>query len=126
MKELAAFLLARVGGKENPTKDDVTKILDSVGIKADEAALNSLFDDISKLQGGVEAAIQSGMAKLAVVPAGGGGGGGGAGGAAAGGAAGGAAAQAEKEEEEEEEESEKGGGGNLFGAEDEESEEESD
>jgi large subunit ribosomal protein LP2 len=35
MRILGAYLLAVLGGNAAPTKNDVTKILDSVGIKAD-------------------------------------------------------------------------------------------
>ena len=71
MKEVVAFLLARLGGNEKPTKEDVTKILDSVGIKPDDAKLDALFDDIGKLTVSIDEAIASGMEKLAIIPAGG-------------------------------------------------------
>ena len=71
MKEVSAYLLARLGGKDKPSKEDVAAILDSVGIKADDAKLNALFADVEKLEGSVDQAIQQGMAKLAVIPSGG-------------------------------------------------------
>eukprot|EP00483_Globobulimina_turgida_P005897 UN05907 len=82
MKEVVCYLLARLGGNEKPSKEDVTAILDSVGIKPDTDKLNALFDDIGKLDKSVDEAIKAGMEKLAVIPAGGGGGGGSGGGAA--------------------------------------------
>merc|ERR1712154_587900 len=53
---------------------DVVAILDSVGIKADEAKLDALFADVDKLECSVDDAIAQGMSKLSVIPSGGGGG----------------------------------------------------
>ena len=72
MKEVVAFMLARLGGNEKPSKEDVTAILDSVGIKPDPEKLDALFADIEKLGCSVDEAIRNGMDKLAVIPAGGG------------------------------------------------------
>jgi len=119
---VSAYLLARLGGKDKPSKEDVSAILDSVGIKADDAKLNALFEDVEKLAS-VDEAIAQGMAKLAVIPSGGGGGGGGGSGPAAAADAG-AGAAAEPEEEEEESKSSEAGG-NLFGGDDSSSEDES-
>jgi len=122
MKELVCYLLARLGGNEKPTKEDIENILKSVAIEADNAKLSALFDDIGKLDGGVDAAIAKGMSKLAVLPAGGGGGGapvsGGAP-AAHGGAAASKPAEKAKEDTPEKEESVGGQGQNLFGGADE-------
>ena len=68
-------MLARLGGNDKPTKDDVAKIVDSVGIKADEAKMDAFFGDLDKLTVSVDEAIASGTEKLAVVGTGGGGGG---------------------------------------------------
>ncbi|KAK8893883.1 60S acidic ribosomal protein P2 [Tritrichomonas musculus] len=107
MKYIAAYLLAQLGGDASPSKDKITKILESVGIQVDGAALDAL---LSKLSGKDTAElIKEGSSKLAVV---------GGGGAAAAPAAGGAAAPAEekKEEKKEEEEVEMAGGfDDLFG-----------
>merc|ERR1719334_2433352 len=72
MEEVSAYLLARLGGNDKPSKEDVVAILDSVGIKADEAKLNALFADVEKLECSVDDAIAQGMAKLSVIPSGGG------------------------------------------------------
>merc|ERR1711971_535591 len=72
MKEIVAFMLARMGGNDNPTKEDVVEILDAVGIKADDGKLDALFADLDKLGVSVDEAIVSGTAKLAVVGTGGG------------------------------------------------------
>ncbi len=42
MRYVAAYLLATLGGKANPTDADVKKILSSVGIEADEAKLSKV------------------------------------------------------------------------------------
>lgn len=72
MKEVVAFMLARLGGNEKPSKEDITSILDSVGIKPDTDKLDALFADLEKLDCSVDEAIKNGMDKLAVIPSGGG------------------------------------------------------
>merc|ERR1719387_8027 len=108
MKHLAAYLLLGLGGNTSPSADDVKKVLDSVGIEADDERLNTL---ISELEGkDINEIIATGTEKLASVPSGGAGG---AGGAAAGGAAAGGDAPAEEKKEEEAESDEDMGFG-LF------------
>ncbi|XP_075876836.1 large ribosomal subunit protein P2-like [Nelusetta ayraudi] len=102
MRYVAAYLLASLGGNENPNAKDIKKILDSVGIEADDTRLTKV---ISELEGkNVDEVIASGFGKLASMPAGG---------AAAvatsaapgsGGAAAPAAAEEKKEEKKEESE----------------------
>merc|ERR1712244_150851 len=118
-----ALMLARLGGNDKPSKEDVTAILDSVGIKPETAKLDALFADLEKLSGSVDDAIKAGMDKLAVIPSGGGGGGGASGGAATGG---GDAKKADEPEEESESKSSSKAGGNLFGADDSDSDSDSD
>ena len=109
MKHLAAYLLLGLGGNASPSADDVKKVLDSVGIEADDERLNTL---ISELEGkDINEIIATGTEKLASVPSGGAGG---AGGAAAGGAAAGGDAPAEEKKEEEAEESDEDMGFGLF------------
>jgi len=104
--------MLQLGGNAEPTKDDVTKALDSVGIQVDQARLDQLFTDLDGKD--VKELLASGQDMLAKF--GGGGGGGGAGGGGGGG--GGAAAEEEKEEEKEEEvEMDLGGGMDMFGGE---------
>lgn len=43
MRYLAAYLLATLGGKTNPSKNDVTKILESVGLEIEEDRLDKVF-----------------------------------------------------------------------------------
>jgi len=50
MRIIAAYVLAVLCGNENPSAADITKILDSVGIQADEERLNKL---VSEMQGKV-------------------------------------------------------------------------
>jgi len=102
MRIIAAYLMAVLGGNENPTAADVTEILDAVGIKADAAELEKTLAD---LQGkNLDELIASGSKSLLKVTGGGGGGAAAAGSApaAAGGGGGGAAAPAPEPEPEEE------------------------
>ncbi|XP_020367069.2 60S acidic ribosomal protein P2 [Rhincodon typus] len=99
MRYVAAYLLAVLGGNASPSSKDIKKILDSVGIEADDERLNKV---ISELKGkNVDDVITAGNAKLASVPAGGV-----ATAAATVGAAPAAAAVAEEKKEEKKEESE--------------------
>ncbi|XP_051885518.1 60S acidic ribosomal protein P2-like [Pristis pectinata] len=69
MRYVAAYLLAVLGGNEAPSSKDIKKILDSVGIEADDERLNKV---ISELKGkNVDDVITAGNAKLASVPTGG-------------------------------------------------------
>jgi large subunit ribosomal protein LP2 len=113
MRHIAAYLLLQIGGNASPTAADISKLLSTVGIEADESRLETL---ISELDGkDINALIAEGNSKLASVPSGGG-----AAVASSGGAApsGGAATEAPKEEEkkkeEEKEESDDDMGFGLF------------
>lgn len=46
MRHLAAYLLLVAGGNEKPTKDDVSKLLSSVGIEADSERLATLVGEL--------------------------------------------------------------------------------
>lgn len=99
MKHMAAYLMLVLGGNENPSADDVTKALASVGVEADDTALNHL---ISELEGkDLNEVLEAGTALLAKFGSGGGGGGKGGGG---GGGDGGGEEETKKEEEAVEEE----------------------
>ena len=110
MRHVAAYLLAVLGGNENPSASDIKAILSSVGVEADDKNLELV---ISQLKGkNVEELIAEGQGKLASMPAGGaapaaGGGGGGAAGGAP-------AAEEKKKEEEPEDESDDDMGMSLF------------
>ena len=96
MKEMSAYLMLVLGGNENPTADDVTKALASVGIEADSGALNNL---ISELDGkDLGEILEDGSKLLAKFGSGGGG-----------------AAAEEKEVEKEEEVEEAPPAGDMFG-----------
>lgn len=43
MRYVAAYLLATLGGNANPTKEDVTKILESVGLDIEEERLDKVI-----------------------------------------------------------------------------------
>ncbi|XP_007465990.1 PREDICTED: 60S acidic ribosomal protein P2 [Lipotes vexillifer] len=69
MRYVASYLLAALGGNSSPNAKDIKKILDSVGIEADDDRLNKV---ISELNGkNIEDVIAQGIGKLARVPAGG-------------------------------------------------------
>ncbi|CAO1616720.1 unnamed protein product [Parajaminaea phylloscopi] len=98
MKYIASYLLLTLGGNASPSAADVKKVLDTVGIEAEDERLNKL---ISELEGkDVAQLIAEGSEKLASVPSGGAAA---APAAAAGGAAAGGAAAEEKKEEKKEE-----------------------
>ncbi|XP_073321185.1 uncharacterized protein [Pagrus major] len=111
MRYVAAYLLAALGGTESPEAKDIKKILESVGIEADDTRLGKV---ISELGGkNVNEVIAAGYGKLASMPAGGAVAA--ASSATAGGAAAPAAAEEKKEEKKEEsEESEDDMGFGLF------------
>merc|ERR1719197_2254348 len=98
MKYVAAYAMATLGGKDEPTAEDVKKILEAGGIAYDSEELAAV---IARFEGkAVAELISAGLEKLETL----GGGGGGGGGAAP--AAGAAAAAEEKKEEVQEEEEE--------------------
>ena len=47
MRYVAAYLLAALGGNASPSASDIKKILDSVGIEADDAYLNKVIKELS-------------------------------------------------------------------------------
>jgi large subunit ribosomal protein LP2 len=111
MRIIGAYLLAVLGGNENPDASTITKILDSVGISAESEEVDRVLNALKGKN--LDELIASGLAKMASVPSIGGGGGaapaaGGAGGAAA------AAAPEPEKEKEPSEESETDMGFSLF------------
>ena len=111
MKYVAAYLLAVIGGKANPTKEHVAEIIKAAGAEVDNAKLDALFKEVEGKD--VYELIAAGKEKMATLGA--------AVAAPAGGAAAAPAAAAEekkeeKEEKKEEEEEEEGDFGlDLFG-----------
>ncbi|KAG9447545.1 hypothetical protein H6P81_013673 [Aristolochia fimbriata] len=114
MKVIAAYLLAALGGKTDPSAADIQKILGSVGAEADSDRIELFLGEVKGKD--LAELIAAGREKLASVPAGGGvavampasGGGGGAAAAAP-------AEEAKKEEKaEEKEESDEDMGFSLF------------
>lgn len=70
MRYVAAYLLTSLGGKEDPTSQDIEKVLSSVGIESDAEKLKKV---ISELKGkNLDELIEKGREKLASVPCGGG------------------------------------------------------
>mmetsp|Transcript_60796 Transcript_60796/g.168554 ORF Transcript_60796/g.168554 Transcript_60796/m.168554 type:complete len:118 (+) Transcript_60796:111-464(+) len=115
MKYLGAYLLAVLGGKENPTAQDIKEILQAGGIDFDESLIATVCERMDGKQ--AHELISAGFGKFAACGGGGGGGGGAAAPAAGGGGGGGAAAAEEKKEEKkvEEEEEEEEMDFDLFG-----------
>jgi large subunit ribosomal protein LP2 len=109
MKHLAAYLLLQLGGTENPTKEQITEALATVGVSVDTARLDTMMSDLAGKD--IGELVTAGKEYLATF--GGGGGGGGSG--AAEGAAAAAAVEAPKEEEVEEE-MDMGGAVDMFGS----------
>merc|ERR1712178_312399 len=107
MKYVAAYLLAAQSGAA-PSKDAVTKILESIGADIESDKLGKVFSELDGKN--VDDVISEGMGLLASVPSGGAA-------PAAGAAAGGAAEEAAVEEKKEssEEESDSDMGFDLFG-----------
>ena len=68
MKHVAAYMLARLGGVEQPASGDVQKILQSVGIESENSQLEQLISAVSGKN--VDELISAGMSKLASMPAG--------------------------------------------------------
>ncbi|SCU93447.1 LAMI_0E14400g1_1 [Lachancea mirantina] len=96
MKYLAAYLLLLQGGNAAPTAADIKKVVEAVGVEAEESRISALLSSLEG-KGSIEEIVAAGQAKLATVPVGGAAVSSG-GAAAAGGAAGEEAAE-EKEEE---------------------------
>ncbi|XP_056885352.1 60S acidic ribosomal protein P2 [Takifugu flavidus] len=100
MRYVAAYLLAALGGNASPSAKDIKTILGSVGIEADDERLNKVIGELNGKD--INEVMNSGLSKLASVPAGGAV----AVPAAAGGSGGAAPAAAEEKKEEKKEESE--------------------
>ena len=110
MKHIAAYLMAVLGGKANPTKDDIVAILSAMEATYDEAQIELLLKNVEGKN--VAELIEEGKGKMASIsvaaaPA--------AGAAAAGAAPAAEEAKEEPKEEEEEEEEEGDFGLDLFG-----------
>ncbi|XP_077374291.1 large ribosomal subunit protein P2-like isoform X1 [Festucalex cinctus] len=69
MRYVAAYLLSALGGNENPDAKHIKKILESVGIEADDTRLEKVLSELKGKK--VNDVIAAGMGKLASMPAGG-------------------------------------------------------
>jgi len=67
MRIIAAYLLAVLGGNENPKSEDITHILSSVGIEADKERLEQVLKSLHGKN--VDQLIAEGYSKLATVSA---------------------------------------------------------
>lgn len=70
MRYVSAYLLAVLGGTENPTSANIQKILSSVGIEVDEERLNKVINELKGKS--IEELIAQGREKLSSMPSGGG------------------------------------------------------
>ncbi|KAK6321761.1 hypothetical protein J4Q44_G00087370 [Coregonus suidteri] len=101
MRYVAAYLLAVLGGNTSPSSKDIKTILGSVGIEAENERLDKVVAELNGKD--INEVMNSGLSKLASVPAGGA-----VGAPAAAAAAGAAPVAAEEKKEEKKEESEEG------------------
>ncbi|XP_062326952.1 ribosomal protein, large P2, like [Osmerus eperlanus] len=69
MRYVAAYLLAALAGKDSPAAGDIKKILESVGIEADDTRMEKVISELSGKN--VDEVIAQGYGKLASMPAGG-------------------------------------------------------
>jgi large subunit ribosomal protein LP2 len=46
MRYIAAYLLLKIGGNESPSAADIKKVLQAVGIEADDERLDSLLTEL--------------------------------------------------------------------------------
>ena len=106
MKHLAAFALLVLGGQENPTAEDVEKLLKDAGVKADSDKIKKMIDAFEGKN--FHELVQGGLSKMASM-------GTGSAPAASGSAAAASAAPVKEEKKEEAEEVDMG---NLFGGDD--------
>ncbi|XP_076879203.1 large ribosomal subunit protein P2 [Brachyhypopomus gauderio] len=113
MRYVAAYLLAALGGKENPSASDIKKILESVGIEAEATRMDKVISELAGKK--VEDVIAQGYSKLASVPAGGAVAVATSAAPSAGGAAAPAAAAAEEKKEEKKDDSEESDADMGFG-----------
>nr|ACI69468.2 60S acidic ribosomal protein P2 [Salmo salar] len=102
MRYVSAYLLAVLGGNTSPSSKDIKTILGSVGIEAEDGRLDKVVNELNGKD--INEVMNSGLSKLASVPAGGAV----AAPAAAGSAAAGVSPTAAEEKKEEKEESEEG------------------
>ena len=70
MRYVAAYMLAVLGGQENPKNADIEKILSSVGIEVDAERLSKVVSELSGKS--IDDLIKQGREKLSSMPVGGG------------------------------------------------------
>lgn len=69
MRYVAAYVLAVLGGKKNPSAEDVTAILEAAGASVDNEPLETLLKELDGKN--IWEVIDAGRAKFASVPSGG-------------------------------------------------------
>jgi large subunit ribosomal protein LP2 len=71
MRHLAAYMLAKLSGIEEPTEEQVSKILAAAEVEVDQAALKNVVESIKKTGKSYSELIESGKSKMAKLPTGG-------------------------------------------------------
>lgn len=66
MRYVAAYLLAVLGGSKSPKKDDISKILSSVGIEVEDAKLEKVVAELTGKS--IEELITNGKFQLPLAP----------------------------------------------------------
>lgn len=66
MRYVAAYLLAVLGGSKSPKKDDISKILSSVGIEVEDAKLEKVVAELTGKS--IEELITNGKFQLPLTP----------------------------------------------------------
>nr|XP_046167769.1 60S acidic ribosomal protein P2-like [Oncorhynchus gorbuscha] len=69
MRYASAYLLAVLGGNTSPSSKDIKTILGSVGIEAEDERLDKVVNELNGKD--INEVMNSGLSKLASVPAGG-------------------------------------------------------
>ena len=69
MKHVAAYMLATLGGVEQPSVSDIKKILSAAGIQTEDERAEQLIASLSGKN--VDELVSAGMSKLASMPSGG-------------------------------------------------------
>lgn len=68
MRYIAAYLLARLGGNDDPKSADLEKIMGSVGVDFDSAAADKLINDLSGKD--LAEIMLAGREKMSAMPSG--------------------------------------------------------
>ena len=65
MNAAAAYLLLILGGKKNPSSDDIKGVFESIGVQGDDTSINNLISDLEGKD--IAQLIEEGTKKIANV-----------------------------------------------------------